>query len=81
MLVLGKSVADTQLWNRAGPEDHKHQRLSFDLRLRLLALLSENITDWVLVQQIFMSPSPRDWRSQIKVPVGSVSGEDPLPGS
>ena len=41
MLALGRSAADTQLWDGAGPEDHKHQRLSFDLRLCLSALLSE----------------------------------------
>lgn len=81
MLILGNSATDTQLWDRAGPEDHKYQRPSFDLCLCLLMLLSENITDLVLVQQTSMSPSSRDWRPQVKVPVDSVSGEDPLPGS
>lgn len=77
--ALGKSHL-TPSYGMDGTEDYKHQRLSFDLRLCLWRCSLEYHRLGACTADIYV-PQFRDWGSQIKVPVNSVSGEDPLPGS
>ena len=48
----------------------------------LLPLLKQNTRNWVAYeQQTFISYSSGGWKSKVKLPKDSLSGENPLPGS